>query len=151
MRTVRTAPEFEHFRKLAVEYEESLDPQLRHANFASELRVLKEHYAARNVAFVAVVDAKPAGCVALCELNELTGIVQKMYVRPDYRNQGVARSLMTALIDQARRRLYADLVLDTDRRRLSAAYTLYHSIGFEECEPYGSVAYACPTFMRLRL
>ncbi|MBC5823545.1 MAG: GNAT family N-acetyltransferase [Candidatus Eremiobacteraeota bacterium] len=151
VRTARTAPEFEQFRELAIEYEESLDPQLRHADFASELVALHEHYAAPNAAFVAAVDEKPAGCVALCELDGSTGLVKKMYVRPNCRNLGVARSLMTTLIDHARRQFYAELVLDTDRQRLSAAYALYHSIGFEECEPYGSVAYACPTFMRLRL
>jgi putative acetyltransferase len=151
VRLARTAREFERFRELAVEYEESLDPDLRHGNFAGELAVLPERYAEPNAAFVACVDAKPAGCVALCELNGSTGVVKKLYVRQDYRNLGVARSLMTTLIDLARRRRYAQLVLDTDRERLSAAYALYLAIGFEECEPYGSVDYACPTFMRLSL
>ncbi len=151
VRTARTAQELEEFRDLAVEYEESLDPELRHAEFVSELAALHKYYAAPNAAFVAAVDAKPAGCVALCELDGSTGVIKKMYVRPDYRNLGVARSLMTTLIEQARLRLYAELVLDTDRQRLSVAYALYNSIGFEECEPYGSVDYACPTFMRLRL
>ncbi len=149
VRMARTAPEFEQFRELAVEYEESLDPELRHAEFASELVAFHEHYSAPNAALVAAVHGKPAGCVALCELDGSIGLVKKIYVRPDFRNLGVARSLMTTLIDQARRRLYAELVLDTDRKRLSAAYALYHSIGFEECKPYGSVNYACPTFMEL--
>lgn len=151
VRTARATSEFEQFRELAVEYEESLDPDLRHADFASELVALHEHYAGPSAVFVAAVDAKPAGCVVLCDLAGSTGLVKKMYVRPDCRNLGVARSLMTAVIDQARRRLYSELVLDTERQRLSAAYSLYLSIGFEECEPYGGVDYACPTFMRLRL
>jgi GNAT superfamily N-acetyltransferase len=151
VQTVRTALDFEQFRELAVEYEESLDADLRHADFASEFAALHEHYADPNAAFVAAVDAQPAGCVVLCELAGSVGLIKKMYVRPGYRNRGVARSLMTAVIDRARRRFYTELVLDTERRRLSAAYSLYRSIGFEECEPYGGVDYACPTFMRLPL
>jgi len=45
----------------------------------------------------------------------------------------------------------ARLVLDTARERLRAAYELYRSLGFRECEPYGAVDYRCPTFMELRL
>ena len=147
----RAAREFEQFRQLAVEYEGNLDPDLRHADFAGELEALHDRYTAPNAAFVACVNAKPAGCVALCELDGSTAVVKKLYVRRDYRNLGVARSLMSTLIEHARGRRYAQLVLDTDRERLSAAYGLYVDIGFEECEPYGSVDYACPTFMRLPL
>jgi putative acetyltransferase len=147
----RTARQFDEFGELATEYEQSLSPDLRHADFASELAAWQAHYSAPNAAFVATVDGAVAGCVALCELDGSTGLVKKMYVRPGYRKHGVARSLMAKVIEQARFRHYAQLVLDTDRERLSAAYALYRSIGFEECEPYGTVDYTCPTFMRLQL
>ena len=57
VRNARTAPDFEQFRELAVEYEGSLDPGLRHAHFASELVALREHYTEPNAVFVAAVDA----------------------------------------------------------------------------------------------
>ena len=146
-----TAPDFERFRELVTDYEESLDSDLRHADFASDLAALRERYSSPNAAFVAAVDATPAGCVALSEFDGATGLVKKLYVRPAYRNMGVARALMTTLVDQARRRRYEYLVLDTERERLHAAYALYGQLGFEECEPYGTVDYALPTFMRLRV
>jgi hypothetical protein len=61
-------------------------------------------------------------------------------------SRGVAEAL-TFLRESGYRRV----VLDTDKERLRAAYELYGSLGFSECEPYGPVDYASPTFMELRL
>jgi hypothetical protein len=46
---------------------------------------------------------------------------------------------------------YARIALDTERERLPAAYALYASLGFRDCEPYGPVSYENPTFMELPL
>ena len=43
------------------------------------------------------------------------------------------------------------VVLDTHAERLPAAYGLYLSLGFSDCDAYGTVDYACPTYMELRL
>lgn len=102
VRTTRTASEFEQFHELAIEYEKSLDPDLRHADFARARGIARTLYAEPTSVFVAAVDAKPAGCIVLCSRAGSAGLVKKMYVRPDFRNFGVARALMTAVIDHAR-------------------------------------------------
>jgi GNAT superfamily N-acetyltransferase len=143
--------DFMNFRDLAIEYENSLPVDLRHADFARQLESLEEAYAAPNAAFLAELDDVPCGCVALMALDTSTAVMKKMYVRPDYRRRGVARALLDAFLQTSRDRGFTRIVLDTERRRLEAAYRLYASLGFEECEPYGPVDYESPTFMQLHI
>lgn len=136
-----TAEQFAQFHDLVAEYEASLPAELRHGE-AIESPV---------AAFIAVVESRPCGCVAMTECEPSTVIVKRLYVRPGYRHCGAARALMAALIARAGERGYVRVALDTDRERLPAAYRLYRSLGFTECPPVGAVSYACPTFMQLPL
>ncbi len=126
---------------LIAEYETSLPQDLRHGSL--------EPF---RVAFVASVDGQPCGCVALDERDSGTGIIKRLYVRPAFRQHGVARALIDDLVAAARERGYLRIVLDTDRERLAAAYKCYLAYGFTECAPYvEAVSYVCATFMDLPL
>jgi GNAT superfamily N-acetyltransferase len=129
------------FLDLIAEYETSLPEDLRHGS----LEPFRD-------ALVASLDGQPCGCVALDERDAATGIVKRLYVRPAFRQHGVARALIDELVAVARERGYTRIVLDTDRERLAAAYKFYRSYGFVECGPYiDAVTYLCPTFMELRM
>lgn len=143
--------DFARFRELVIEYEADLPEDLRHSDFLRERDDLQRYYGSPNAAFVAVLDETPAGCVALTVRDEKTALVKKMYVPAQFRKQGIARALMAALTDYARNTGVRRLVLDTARERLQAAYALYLSLGFRECDPYGEVDYRCPTFMEMLL
>lgn len=126
--------------ELVEEYEQSLPPDLRHTGHERDF----------DGAFLARVEGRYGGCVAVA----LTGgiaVMKRLYVRPEYRGQGAARALALAAIEFARRNQCERIVLDTDARQLSAAYKLYRSLGFTECEPFAPVDYANPTYMELRL
>lgn len=151
VRLVETPADFRRFRELVVEYEQSLPQDLRHPDFQQQLQQLDVHYGPPNAAFVATIDGLPGGCVALTQLNASTSIVKKLYVKPEYRKLGLARALLSAVLDLSRERGLERIVLDTERDRLPAAYKLYLSLGFTECEPYGKVDYPGPTFMELKL
>ncbi len=111
---------------------------------------LRLRYARPNVAFVATHEGNPAGCVAVTMLDASTAVILRLYVRPQCRGLGIARALVNAAIGFAREGGFSRIVLDTNKR-LAAAYELYRSFGFTECAPFGSVSYACPTFMELRI
>lgn len=61
--------------------------------------------------------------------------VKHMYIRPEARRRGLARTLLEALEDEAVRRDATDVVLDT-HHSLEGAVTLYRSAGFEETDPF---------------
>lgn len=143
--------EFAQLRDVLDAYEQSLPNDLQHPEPPGELQRLEIRYAYPNAAFLSIVDGNAAGCVVLKALDASTAIVQRLYVRPEYRNLGIARALLTTLIQHSRDLRYSRIVLDTDRERLAQAFKLYRAFGFSECEPYGDVDYANPTYMELPL
>jgi GNAT superfamily N-acetyltransferase len=133
-----------------IEYEQSLPADLRHGlvpDFESVCRTYDEP----NGAFLAADADDAVGCVAVTHLDASRALVLRLFVRPNARGGGTGRKLVDAALAFLRDRGYARVVLDTDKARLSAAYNLYLSLGFTECEPYGPVDYPSPTYMDLDL
>ena len=73
------------------------------------------------------------GC--LKQLQHGIGEVQRMYVRPEFRGQGIGRQIAERLIADARQIGYKKLRLES-LKYLAAAHTLYRSLGFKEIGPY---------------
>lgn len=133
-----------------IEYEGSLPADLRHG-LVPDLASVCRAYDAPNGAFLATDELDAVGCIAVTRLDASTALVLRLFVRPTARGGGVGRKLVDAAIAFLRDCGYARVVLDTDKARLSAAYSLYRSLGFTECDPYGPVDYASPTYMELNL
>lgn len=135
---------------LFVEYEADLPAALRHGTVPS-VSELTQAYAARSAAYLATLEGAAIGCVGVREFDTDTAVMVRLFVQPAHRGLGAARSLVTATISFARENAYSRLVLDTNKEQLMPAYLLYRSMGFEECEPFATVTYQCPTFMELLL
>ena len=72
------------------------------------------------------------GCVGLSrsDVTEPTdGLVQRLYVRAPHRRRGIARALMTAVHDHARRKGFDRLVLNVMPSRVGAI-AFYHRLGY---------------------
>jgi GNAT superfamily N-acetyltransferase len=141
---------FERLHVLLSEYEQSLPADLRHGS-VPDLPSLRATYVRPNAAFLALIENSVAGCVGLIRRDPESAIVQRLYAKPAFRGHGVGRALVATTIAFARKSGCRRMLLDTHAERLPAAYRLYRSLGFSDCEPYGSVDYACPTYMELRL
>ncbi|HVN69944.1 MAG TPA: GNAT family N-acetyltransferase [Candidatus Binatia bacterium] len=150
VRRVEDAPEFAELRELLAAYEADLPPELRHGA-VPELDAIAQVYAGENAAFVARRDGVPIGCVAAGRFDASSAVLMRLFVLPSARGIGAARALVNAAISFARGRGDRRIVLDTHKGQLVAAYRLYRSLGFEECEPIAPVSYECPTFMELRI
>jgi len=110
-------------------------------NFDAELAALPGEYAPPGgVLLIARDGGAPAGCVALRRLDAGTGEMKRMYVREAYRGSGLGRRLAVAVIEEARKRGYMRVLLDT-LPKLAPAIALYRDLGFRETAPY----LACPT------
>jgi GNAT superfamily N-acetyltransferase len=145
---IRALEQFREFHAIQVEYEGTLPADLQHDLPAAA--DLPAAYAEPNAAFLGAVDSELAGTIAVVSLDETTDVLQRLYVRPAFRGAGLARALIGAVIERARERGRARVVLDTDSDRMATAYRLYRSFGFDECAPYGPVRSGCPTYMELR-
>jgi putative acetyltransferase len=77
------------------------------------------------------------GCGALMELDRRHGEIKSMRTVRTHLRKGVARTMLTHIIGEARRRSYARLSLETGTNPAFApARELYASYGFVYCEPF---------------
>ncbi len=93
-----------------------------------------------------------AGCVALRRLPQIqagAGEVKRLYVRPEFRGQGVAGALMDALEAYARSASFLALYLDS-RSDFDVAIRLYERRGYARIARFNDNPEAT-VFMQLRL
>ena len=131
-----TTQDIDEVRTLFGEYSRLVSEALCFQNFDQELEALPGSYAPPGgVLLIARDNDATAGCVALRQLDASTGEMKRMYVRDAYRGTGLGRRLAVAVIDEARRRKYGRVVLDT-LPKLAPAIALYRDLGFRETSPY---------------
>ena len=81
------------------------------------------------------------GCGALKELNHLQGEIKSMRVALAHRREGVASMLLSYILQEAKRRNYRSLSLETGSMDTFApAQKLYAKFGFRKCGPFGDYA-----------
>ena len=93
--------------------------------------------------------ARLAGCGALKELSKEHGEIKSMRTAESHLRKGVASKLMRHMLEEARRRGYRRLSLETGSMSyFEPARRLYASFGFAECGPFeGYVEDPNSTFM----
>jgi ribosomal protein S18 acetylase RimI-like enzyme len=131
-----TAQDLGDVRTLFGEYSGLVAEALCFQNFDQELEALPGQYAPPGgVLLIARDKNAAAGCVALRQLDAVTGEMKRMYVREAYRGSGLGRRLALAVIEEARKRNHKRVVLDT-LPKLAPAIALYRDLGFRETGPY---------------
>lgn len=90
----------------------------------------------RGIFLLATLDGKPVGCGAVRLLEPGTAEIKRMYTLPSARGNGIGRSILLALEDEARRLAVHRLVLETGHRQ-HEAMGLYQAHGFVEIARFG--------------
>ncbi len=151
IQSVTTEPLLDEVRIIFREYRNSLNIDLSFQEFEQELRSLPGKYAApQGRLYLAFIDNHPAACIALRPFSDTECEMKRLYVRPGYRGQGLARALGKRIISDARTIGYSAMLLDT-LSDMTAARTLYESLGFHYIDSYcfNPAPNAC--YMRLDL
>jgi GNAT superfamily N-acetyltransferase len=82
------------------------------------------------------IEGDPIGCVAVRPLRGIGRCeMKRLYVCASHRGSGAGHALAVRAIEEARRRHFAEMFLDT-LPSMSEAHALYAKLGFEACEPY---------------
>jgi len=117
----------EHLANMA----ENSPPESMHALSLEELRQ-------PTITFWSVWNgAELLGCGALKELSPAHGDIKSMRTASAHRRKGVAARLLEHLLDEARRRNYTRLSLETGSMDAFApAHNLYAKFGFKKCRPF---------------
>lgn len=146
----RGVADTESVRALFLAYAESLGFSLCFQGFEDELDDLPGAYAPpAGELWLGWRDDTPLGCVGVRPLGDRPACeMKRLYVTPDARGLGLGRRLAETSVAFARDAGYEIMRLDTIRDRMTAAESLYRSIGFRETPPYydnpipGAVYYA---------
>jgi putative acetyltransferase len=133
LRLVRTTSENPDFRTLVKLLDQDLAERdgPEHGFYAQYNKVdLIRH------AVVAYQHDLPVGCGAFKEFEPGTVEIKRMYVRPECRQQGVARAVLGELETWAAELGYPTAVLETGKRQ-PEAIALYQRNGYEFTPNYG--------------
>jgi ribosomal protein S18 acetylase RimI-like enzyme len=133
------------------EYVDWIGLDLAFQEIEAELSGLPGDYAPpRGALFVATEGATHVGMIALRPCDDTRCEMKRLYVRPAARGRGLARQLVTAICDEARRLGYEEIRLDT-LPMMGDAQSLYVSCGFVDIPPYYDTPIAGTRFMTRRL
>lgn len=147
-----TAEQIEETRKLFREYEKWLGLDLCFQGFEEELKNLPAKYAMPDGRlFLALVDDKIAGCIALRKLEQGICEMKRLFVRSEFRGLRLGKVLIEKLIDEARVYGYEKMRLDTLPDQMAKAVKLYKSHGFLEISSYYENPYKDTLFLELNL
>jgi putative acetyltransferase len=128
--------DFEEVKKIFTEYQEYLNVDLCFQSFDFELNNLDTIYKTpKGTIILAKIIDKIAGCVALKPIEENNCEMKRLYVKPEFRNSGLGRKLIEAIIAFAKNANYEKMKLDT-LTKLESAVKLYQQYGFVETKPY---------------
>lgn len=128
--------DLQQVKTLFLEYASSLGFDLSFQNFEEELASLPGDYSLPEGALLLARDSEGvAGCVALRKLAEGICEMKRLYVRSAFRGKGVGKALSVAIIEEAKKRRYSRMRLDTVPS-MQGALHLYRILGFKEICPY---------------
>lgn len=89
-------------KEIFLEYQTSIDTDLCFQNFEEELSSLPGKYSPPNGRlYLAFIDTKLVGCVALRSFKENQCEMKRLYVRPEFRGQNIGRILAEKIIKDA--------------------------------------------------
>ena len=149
---IESFEEVQSVQQLFREYSAWLGVNLCFQNFEKELAELPGEYVPPNGRLLLAIDNDHvAGCVALRKIEEGTGEMKRLYVRPEFRGQGLGRRLTDAIIEAAHSIHYQRLRLDTLPGKMDPAIAMYRSLGFRDIEKYYDNPYDTAAYMELIL
>jgi putative acetyltransferase len=132
-----SSEDIEAARAIFREYEQWLGMSLCFQSFEEELADLPGKYAAPSGRlYLALIDGKAMGCIALRKLEEGVCEMKRLYLRESARGKGVGVTLIEKVIADAGEIGYEKMRLDTYPPKMGKAVNLYEAHGFYAIPPY---------------
>ena len=131
-----TDPDYEIARLLFKEYADAINIDLSFQHFDEELNDIKSMYSFPwGGIFLAKNENEFVGCVAIRKFDNEIAELKRMFVKPDFQNFGIGKTLLEKAIELAKSCNYKLIRLDT-LNYMKPAIHLYKQYGFYEIQPY---------------
>ena len=124
---------------------------LKQQKFDKELEDLSEKYGMPwGRLYLLRCDDKTAGCIALRKIDDNSCELKRLYIKPEFRGNGISKTLVARIISDAKEIGYQYILLDT-LPFLKSAIQLYRSAGFYEIEKFNDSPMQGSLYMRYDL
>ncbi len=136
--TAAASEEMNLAREMWREYARVVGDPAWFRGFESELAGLSTMYGPPGGLFLLAWEGNElAGCGGLRRMDDDVAELRRVFVRPQFRHRGLARTISMALMGEARRIGYVSVRLDIPPK-LSDGIRLYQSLGFGVIPPYAA-------------
>lgn len=130
---VRTTSDNKDFRELVALLDQDL--QIRDGDEHSFFAQFNKIDDIRHVV-VAYEDGEAVGCGAIKEYEKGVAEIKRMFVRPEQRGRGIAKSILSELETWAQELNFSECILETGWKQ-PEAIALYEKSGYETIPNYG--------------
>lgn len=142
---------FSEYTDMLVENDPEFAKYLDKQNYDEELKHPEGKYRLPyGRLYIALDGDRAVGCAALRRIDEESCEIKRLYVRSEYRKNGLGRRLAEKIVADAKSIGYKRMLLDT-LPFLKNAIALYKSMGFYEIESYNNSPMKGLIYMRLDL
>ncbi len=122
---------------------------LKSQNYGDEINKLEEKYGLpEGRLYIASIDNKSVGCIALKKDDDEYCEMKRLYVRPGNRGKHIGKKLMEQVISDAKEIGYKHIRLDTFPF-MNNAIKMYKNYGFYEIDKYNDNPAPTAVFMQL--
>lgn len=129
---------FNEYTDYLVENDNKFKEYLSIQNYDREINLLEEKYGEPYGRLYLVKSGNTAvGCIALKKIDKENCELKRLYIRKEFRKNGIAKHLVNIIIRDAENIGYKYILLDT-LPFLKEAIELYKSYGFYEIEKYNN-------------
>ena len=142
---------FSEYTEMLIQGDPGFKAYLSVQNYEDELKDLEKKYGLPDGRlYLCYSDENLAGCIGLKKLDKAGCEMKRLYVRPQFRGQGIGGMLIRQIIRDAEEIGYHSMFLDT-LPFLKSAIHMYKKYGFYEIESYNNSPMDTSIYMRLDL
>lgn len=142
---------FSEYTDMLIAGDSSFQKYLAVQHYDEELAQLETKYGLPDGRlYLAYCDGEPAGCIGLRKIDDENCEMKRLYVRSQFRGQGIGDQLVRTILADAKEIGYSHMLLDT-LPFLESALQMYRKFGFYEIESYNDSPMSSSIFMRLDL
>ena len=128
---IKDCNDYEAAKRLIREYAETKGAESCLVSLDKELEDLGSYYKG-GALLIGYENENPMATIAIKRIDEDTCEAKRLYIKPDYRGKGYARSLMNEMLNRSRELGFKEVTFTTKPAVMSVGYGLYKRMGFEE-------------------
>ena len=136
---VKESKDYEVIKDLFKEYSQIKGAEGCFVSFDKEISDLGGFYAGGAI-LLGFEDDAPVACIAIRKMDNNKCEGKRLFIKPEYRGKGYARKMMNAMLEEAKKLGFKELVFTTRPEVMAIGYGLYKRMGFEELKCENGVA-----------